>query len=210
MEICGSLLLGSCDLKLLKPAPHWKVTLGDPALTRLNNFRIRLLVGCDGLEQDASRFRRRTTSALRSDASCKLCGHTPEDAAHFVAGCHLLEDARSAALAVAPPSISKILPCRVVDPLKFTELTFGTCWIDDAAFQSFCITYLSRLKAPVFEFRSGLGQLFIFGGKKEKERRKTAQTQVVYTEPFTWIGITMKGALSQKQGHLTQMGELKI
>ena len=38
MEICGSLLLGSCDLKLLKPAPHWKVTLGDPALTRLNNL----------------------------------------------------------------------------------------------------------------------------------------------------------------------------
>ena len=118
MEICGSLLLGSCDLKLLKPAPHWKVTLGDPALTRLNNFRIRLLVGCDGLEQDASRFRRRTTGAPRSDASCKLCGHTPEDAAHFVVGCHPLEDARSAALA---PSILKILPCRVVDPLKFTE-----------------------------------------------------------------------------------------
>ena len=147
MEICGSLLLGSCDLKLLKPAPHWKVTLGDPALTRLNNFRIRLLVGCDGLEQDASRFRRRTTGAPRSDASCKLCGHTPEDAAHFVVGCHPLEDARSAALAVAPPSILKILPCRVVDPLKFTELILGTCWIDDAAFQSFCITYLSRLKA---------------------------------------------------------------
>ena len=147
MEICGSLLLGSCDLKLLKPAPHWKVTLGDPALTRLNNFRICLLVGCDGLEQDASRFRRRTTGAPRSDASCKLCGHTPEDAAHFVVGCHPLEDARSAALAVAPPSISKILPCRVVDPLKFTELILGTCWIDDAAFQSFCITYLSRLKA---------------------------------------------------------------
>ena len=33
MEICGSLLLGSCDLKLLKPAPHWKVTLGDPCST---------------------------------------------------------------------------------------------------------------------------------------------------------------------------------
>ena len=34
-----------------------------------------------------------------------------------------------------------------MDPLKFTELILGTCWIDDAAFQSFCITYLSRLKA---------------------------------------------------------------
>ena len=43
--------LSSHSLNLLKPAPHWAVTVGDVKMTRLNNFRIRLLVGCDGLER---------------------------------------------------------------------------------------------------------------------------------------------------------------
>ena len=124
MEVSSSLLLGSCELQLLKLAPHWRVTLGDPTLTRQNNFRIRLLVG---LEHDASRFRYRNTGAPRADASCKLCGHSKEDAVHFVATCHLLEDARSAALAEAPPPLSDLLPCRADDPTKFTELMLGTC-----------------------------------------------------------------------------------
>ena len=48
----GSHTLGStlpsesshCDFKLLRPAPHWSVTVGDPCLIsmRINNFRIRL------------------------------------------------------------------------------------------------------------------------------------------------------------------------
>ena len=63
-----------------------------------------LVVGCDELEHDASRFRYRTTDAPRCDASSKFCGHW-KDAVHFVAARHLLEDARSAALAEALPSI---------------------------------------------------------------------------------------------------------
>ena len=85
--------------------------------------------------------------APRSDASCKLCGHTVEDAIHFVVTCHPLEGARSDTLGELPPSISKVLPCRVHYLQKFTELILGTCWVDDVAFQSFCITFLSKLKA---------------------------------------------------------------
>lgn len=139
--------LGSCELQLLRPAPHWEVTVGDPALTRLNNFRIRLLVGCDGLEHDAARFRQRATGAPPSDPSCKLCGHHKEDATHFVAVCPRLNAARCSALAEAPPIASRVLPDRTVEPQKFTEIMLGTCWIEDSPFQCFCISFLSKLKS---------------------------------------------------------------
>ena len=73
LEECNDCYASQCAFKPHCPAPHWKVTIGDPKLTRLNNFRIRLLVGCDGLEADASRFRSRTTTAQPGDPSCKLC-----------------------------------------------------------------------------------------------------------------------------------------
>ena len=41
--------------------------------TRRNNFRIRLLVGCDGLEADASRFRWRKDRSQPNNSTCKLC-----------------------------------------------------------------------------------------------------------------------------------------
>ena len=44
LEAHETSFLGSCELQLLKSAPHWKVTVGDPVLTRLNKFRVRLLV----------------------------------------------------------------------------------------------------------------------------------------------------------------------
>ena len=57
LAACDHLPLSDCQaLKLLKPAPHWSITRGDVNLTRMNIFRIRLLVGCDGLECDAARF----------------------------------------------------------------------------------------------------------------------------------------------------------
>ena len=75
------------------PPPHWKVTIGDPKLTHMNNFRIRLLVGCDGLEADAASFRSRTTNAQPGDLPCKLCNQgVPEDAAHFVSTCPVLDE----------------------------------------------------------------------------------------------------------------------
>ena len=49
------------------PSRHWSTTVGDP---RLNNFKIRLLVDCDGLEKDAARFRSRNTGRPAGDPSC--------------------------------------------------------------------------------------------------------------------------------------------
>ena len=60
LEDCSEQHISRCTLKHLTPAPHWKVTVGDPKLTRKNSFRIRLLTGCDGLEHDAARFRTRS------------------------------------------------------------------------------------------------------------------------------------------------------
>ena len=81
VEECDPYHLRSCSLKPLRPAPHWAVTVGDVNLTRRNNFRIHLLVGCDGFENDA---RKRNTGAQPLDPLCKFCGAESEDAAHFI------------------------------------------------------------------------------------------------------------------------------
>ena len=85
LESCEDYHISSCDIKMLRPLPHWSSTVGEPKLTRMNNFRIRLLVGCDGLEQDASCFRTRNNGATPKDPTCKLCKLAVEDADHFVA-----------------------------------------------------------------------------------------------------------------------------
>ena len=71
---CDHLPLSHCSLSTGKPVPHWAITRGLPALTRMNNFRVRLLVRCDGLELDASRFRYRLLSSRSTgDPTCPLC-----------------------------------------------------------------------------------------------------------------------------------------
>ena len=87
LDECSHLHLSDCMFPLGKPVPHWTVTRGLPNL-RINNFRIRLLVGCDGLEADASRFRaRRLPGITPNDPVCKLCMGGIEDPAHFIAHC---------------------------------------------------------------------------------------------------------------------------
>ena len=113
LAACDNLLLSECqDLKLLSPVPHWSITRGDVNLTRLTIFRIRLLVGCDGLECDAARFRSRSNSALcLHDSSCKLCGAPCEDALHFISCCPSLASARLSLLSSAPPPVASLLHC---------------------------------------------------------------------------------------------------
>ena len=72
LDKCSQLPLSEYLLTLGKPIPHWSVTIGLPKLTRLNNFRIRLLVGCDGLEADACRFRARKYLGATGSAICRL------------------------------------------------------------------------------------------------------------------------------------------
>ena len=72
MADCTDLHIGACSIPIGRPVRHWSVTLGDTNATRRTNFRIRLLTGRDGLEQDASHFRCQTHGKYSGDPTCKL------------------------------------------------------------------------------------------------------------------------------------------
>ena len=102
---CSHLPIFQCSFELGKPLPLWSVTRSLPILTRRNNFRTRLLVGCDGLEHDACRFRTRRFPTTDNSSVCKLCHLEPEDQAHFIVRCPSLEAVRSQLLLGAPPPL---------------------------------------------------------------------------------------------------------
>ena len=135
---CPHLPIGACDLPLGKPAPHWAITLADIHRTRSNNFRIRLLTGCDGLEADASRFRRRLNGRSPNDPSCKLCGAPMEDSIHFVTSCSALLQCRTELIGEAPPTV-------MAD--RFLNIISGVDWIDDTASQLYFVDFLHRLRS---------------------------------------------------------------
>ena len=144
---CSNLPIGLCDLPLGKPAPHWAATLADIHRTRRNNFRIRLLTGCDGLEADASRFRLRRNGRSPNDPSCKLCGALREDSLHFVASCPALREYRNELIGEAPSSVKALLPDPARDPHRFFHVMSGVEWISDIDFQLFCIDFLDCLRS---------------------------------------------------------------
>ncbi len=78
--------------------PQWLISKGDRQMLQRSNFKIRLLVGCDGLELDTSRFR----GGERSP-TCKLCHSADEDAMHFLLVCPALQNTREMLLSGAPP-----------------------------------------------------------------------------------------------------------
>ena len=129
-----------------RPLQHWSVTLGDTKLNRANNFSIRL-VGCDGLEKDAARFRRRNNDTPSNDESCQLCSAPVEDADHFISVCPILEGERSSLIDSTPPTVKAHLPDHVTGPEEFAEVILGTNWVDDHATQHFCIEFLQKLRS---------------------------------------------------------------
>ena len=141
-------MLANAPSSLSTQPPIGRSPLGILKLTHLNNFRIHLLVGCDGLEADAARFRSRTTSAQPGDPSCKLCNQgVPEDAAHFVSTCPVFDQERVKLYSEAPPTVHSQIPHPRVHLQDFLEVMTGTCWVDDINIQKFCIHFLSKLKA---------------------------------------------------------------
>ena len=143
---CERYPLGDCDLPIGRLVPHWTVTL-DTHATRRNNFRIRLLVGCDGLEADASRFRWRKDQSQPNNSTYKLCHSEPEDPFHFIAKCLALSPVRSRLLSATPETIKLHLPDLEADPLRFTEVILGLEWIKDTPTQTFIIDFLTQLKS---------------------------------------------------------------
>ena len=86
-------LMTRCGTKPGAPAPHWKITHSADLLhlTTRSNFRVRLLLGCHGLESDAARFRVRRDGSPTGNPMCKLCNSEEEDPVHFLAVCNALQ-----------------------------------------------------------------------------------------------------------------------
>ena len=125
IEGCPDYPIAFCNLPRGKPSHHWFSTLHDRHATSKVNFRVRLLVGCDGLEADASRFRRRLNGALPGDPICKLCRTEPEDSAHFILRCPSLSARRLELLSDAPAHVKQLLPDMVRDPDRFIDVMLG-------------------------------------------------------------------------------------
>ena len=120
-----------CCTKPGAPAPHRKITHSADLLhlTTRSNFRVRLLLGCHGLESDAARFRVRRDGSPTGNPMCKLCNSEEEDPVHFLAVCNALQAQRRVLLCHAPLN----LPDPARDPSAFTEIILGINWIDDLA-----------------------------------------------------------------------------
>ena len=84
-----------------------------------------MLVGCDGLETDASRFRRRMNGSAPGDPTCKLCHTAPEDPAHFILFCPSLSTRHHELLFAAPSHIKPLLPDINLDPERFVDVMLG-------------------------------------------------------------------------------------
>ena len=132
---CEEYLLADCDLRLEKSIKQGSITIGDLKLTRQNLFRIRLLAGCAGLEQDAARFSHRNRgNAQRGDPSCKICGAEVEDAFHFIVIYPSLTQCRVATIASAPVSVTS--------NIRYSLESIGLTTYP----QRFCIEFLHQLR----------------------------------------------------------------
>ena len=146
MIVRTTCMISDCEIKQRHPVKQWSVTIGDPKLTRLNLFRVRLLVGSAGLEKDAARFRLRNRSGSQlGDHCCKLCGEAEEDAIHFIAVCSYLASCRTTLISSAPESVKSIIPDWVTVPQEFAFVILGIEWVDHLPTQTFCIEFCGSL-----------------------------------------------------------------
>ena len=90
---CSLHLLSQMDPRSGSPSTLWTITHNKELLhlTARNNFRIRLVLGCHGLESDAARFRKRRGGLEVGSSTCRLCVQGVEDPTHFLATCPALE-----------------------------------------------------------------------------------------------------------------------
>ena len=144
LESCDLYPVSNCDFRLSKPSSICAISVGDVSLTRKNNYRLRLVVGCDGLNKDSSRFHNKRGDPTA--ATCSLCKNGIEDAEHFISSCQSLDDARQALIPAAPPPLQAYIPDPASSPRDFLDLIVGSNWIDDLDLQQFSIELLYSLK----------------------------------------------------------------
>jgi hypothetical protein len=88
-----------------KMAPILLSSKGDVSLSRLLNFRIRLILGCSSLNVDTAAFHARP-GRIR-DPICSLCNQQPENIEHFLLRCPSLQETRCKWLSTVLSSISE-------------------------------------------------------------------------------------------------------
>ena len=142
-------LLTQMDRQPGSPSPLWASTHCKDLLhlTSKNNFRVRLLLGCHGLETDAARFRVRKGGLRVGSSTCRLCDQGDEDPTHFLATCPALAGRRAELLQAMPLALHVVVPDPAREPVEFTSTLLGVPWIDDTEFQEFAISFITELKA---------------------------------------------------------------
>ena len=90
---CNLHLLTQMDQRPGTPSPIWTITHNKDLLhlKSKTNFRVRLLLGCHGLETDAAHFWKRKGYLEVSSSTCRLCMQGCKDPTHFMATCPALE-----------------------------------------------------------------------------------------------------------------------
>ena len=147
-DTCTNLPISSLPALLGRPLMLWSCCQLDRSLHGPSNFRIRLLVGCDGLELDASRFRYRNRGNISpGDASCKLCNTEEESPSHFLVSCPALSMRRLALLQDAPSCVSVHLPH---DPRALHDTLYnllqGLVWLKAAHAQEWLLLFIKDLR----------------------------------------------------------------
>jgi hypothetical protein len=106
-------------------------------ISRLVDFRLRLLLKCSCLNADTVSFHPRTGGAR--SAICSICDSgQPEDAAHIIINCPALQDVRNYWLNIALP------PTKNGDLLDWV---LGVSWKDDHTLQVKITRYASELRS---------------------------------------------------------------
>jgi len=120
---CSEYPIGFCNLPLGKPSQQWYSTLkfNDRHTTAKSNFRIGLLVGCDGLETDVSRFHYRSNGM---EPYLQMCHSVPGDPSHFILRCPSLASRRHELLSDTPAHVRTLLP-DVLEPDRFVDVILG-------------------------------------------------------------------------------------
>ena len=105
-----------------RPLPLIASFKGDIGLSRLNNFRLRLLLHCSILNKDTAAFHIRPTRS-RSPL-CPVCRMATEDAYHFIVDCQPLQQTRD-----------RWLSRLGISPQALFNHVMGNPWVNDARFQ---------------------------------------------------------------------------
>ena len=118
----------------------------DNVLTRLNNFRLRLILNCAALNSDTAKFHPRLNRSR--DPICSLCKGACEDTRHFVSVCPALQNIREAWL---PPLVDRSDPSRDLISMIFGE-------IDPPLSHELVVRFLSALRTERLKLASVLNR----------------------------------------------------